>query len=157
MRARVERGLRRLPRRAPRGRARADQNVARARVRTRARRRVGVPQGGWRGEVLHARTARERSTLTRAETWLERAGTHCATNYDPLPLTLVRGCGAWLEDVHGTRYLDFLSAYSATSFGHGHPRLVAAAHRQLGKLTLTSRAFGTAHLEPFCDDLSDLC
>ena len=83
--------------------------------------------------------------------------TYCATNYDPLPVTLVRGEGAWLEDAHGTRYLDFLSAYSATSFGHGNPVLTAAARRQLGRLTLTSRAFDTEHLEPFCQELAALC
>jgi ornithine--oxo-acid transaminase len=97
--------------------------------------------------------------MTRETTWVDRTptSTHCATNYDPLPVTLARGWGAWLEDIYGTRYLDFLSAYSATNFGHCHPRLVAAAERQLSRLTLTSRAFGTEHLEPFCDDLSELC
>ena len=29
--------------------------------------------------------------------------------------------GAGCSDVDGQRYLDFRSAYSATSFGHGHP------------------------------------
>jgi ornithine--oxo-acid transaminase len=84
-------------------------------------------------------------------------GAHTARNYDPLPVTIAKGSGAWLEDVHGTRYLDFLSAYSATSFGHCHPRLVATARRQLATLSLTSRAFGTDNLEQFCDDLSRLC
>jgi ornithine--oxo-acid transaminase len=83
--------------------------------------------------------------------------TCCARNYDPLPVTLVRGNGAWVEDDQGTRYLDFLSAYSALNFGHRHPRLLAAAQHQLSRLTLTSRAFRTDNLEVFCRDLAELC
>jgi ornithine--oxo-acid transaminase len=84
-------------------------------------------------------------------------GGSCAPNYDPLPVTLTRGKGAWVEDDRGHRYLDFLSAYSALNFGHCHPRLVATARRQLTQLNLTGRAYGTDNLEPFCRDLADLC
>ena len=80
-----------------------------------------------------------------------------AQNYAPLPVTLVRGEGAWVVDDRGRRYLDCLAAYSAVNFGHGHPRLVAAAHAQLERLTLTSRAFGNDQLAPFTRDLAALC
>ena len=46
-------------------------------------------------------------------------------------------------------------AYSALNFGHRHPRLVAAAHAQLDRLTLTSRAFHHDQLGPFCAELAD--
>lgn len=82
---------------------------------------------------------------------------HVAPNYSPLPVTIVRGRGAWVEDVDGNRYLDLLAGYSALNFGHGHPRLVDAAHRQLDRLTLTSRAFGNDQLAPFCHELATLC
>ena len=64
-----------------------------------------------------------------------------AHNYHPLPVVLTRGQGAWLWDVDGKRYLDFLAAYSAVNQGHCHPRLVAVMQEQAGRLTLTSRAF----------------
>jgi ornithine--oxo-acid transaminase len=80
-----------------------------------------------------------------------------ARNYDPLPVRLVEGTGAWLHDDRGNDYLDLLSAYSALNFGHRHPRLVAAAHRQLDRLTLTSRAFSNDQLGPFCRSLAALC
>ncbi|WP_155401673.1 aminotransferase class III-fold pyridoxal phosphate-dependent enzyme, partial [Ralstonia solanacearum] len=32
----------------------------------------------------------------------------------------------WLFDTAGRRYLDMMSAYSAVSFGHSHPKLIAA-------------------------------
>ncbi len=47
-----------------------------------------------------------------------------------------------------SEYLDFLAAYSATNFGHGHPALVAAAREQLDRVTLTSRAFHHDQLAP---------
>ncbi len=64
--------------------------------------------------------------------------------------------GAWVTDVEGRRYLDCLAGYSALNFGHGHPALLAAAHRQLDRVTLTSRAFGNDQLGPFCAELSAL-
>ena len=64
--------------------------------------------------------------------------------------------GAWVTDVEGRRYLDCLAGYSALNFGHGHPYLLAAAHRQLDRVTLTSRAFGNDQLGPFCAELSGL-
>jgi ornithine--oxo-acid transaminase len=79
-----------------------------------------------------------------------------APNYQPLPVTLVAGEGAWVTGDDGVRYLDLLSAYSALNFGHRHPRLVAAAHAQLDRLTLTSRAFHNDQLGPFCAELAEL-
>jgi ornithine--oxo-acid transaminase len=82
---------------------------------------------------------------------------HTAHNYNPLPVVLARGEGAWVEDVDGRRYLDMLAGYGALNFGHRHPRLVAAAERQLGRLTLTSRAFHNDLLGTFARELADLC
>jgi ornithine--oxo-acid transaminase len=79
-----------------------------------------------------------------------------ARNYAPLPVTLTSGAGVWVKDVAGRTYLDCLAAYSAVNFGHCHPDLVAAAHRQLDRLTLTSRAFDNDQLEPFARELTDL-
>jgi 4-aminobutyrate aminotransferase / (S)-3-amino-2-methylpropionate transaminase / 5-aminovalerate transaminase len=47
----------------------------------------------------------------------------------------VKGAGCFLWDSKGRRYLDFVSGYSSTIFGHCHPRLVAAAREQLEQLT----------------------
>lgn len=64
-----------------------------------------------------------------------------ANNYDPLPVVLTRGQGSWVSDVDGRRYLDLMSAYSAVSFGHSHPRIVAALIAQAQQLGVTSRAY----------------
>jgi ornithine--oxo-acid transaminase len=68
----------------------------------------------------------------------EKYGAH---NYHPIPVVLERGQGAFVWDVEGNRYYDFLSAYSAVNQGHCHPRIVGALKEQVSKIALTSRAF----------------
>jgi ornithine--oxo-acid transaminase len=79
-----------------------------------------------------------------------------ARNYDPLPIVLARGEGAWLFDEQGKRYLDMLSAYSAVSFGYGHPKLLKALNDQAARLAVTSRAFYNDRLPPFLERLCEL-
>ena len=79
-----------------------------------------------------------------------------AHNYHPLPVVLAAAEGAWVTDVEGNRYLDFLSGYSALNFGHRHPTLIRAAHEQLDRLTLTSRAFHNDQFGEFCRGLAEL-
>ncbi len=81
---------------------------------------------------------------------------HLAHNYHPLDVVIASAEGAWVVDVDGRRYLDALAGYSALNFGHRHPRLVDAAIAQLGRVTLTSRAFRTDQLGPFARDLAAL-
>ena len=40
------------------------------------------------------------------------------------PYTVVRGSGAYVWDVEGTRYLDFVQSYGASLLGHAHPEVV---------------------------------
>ncbi len=82
---------------------------------------------------------------------------HGAHNYHPLPVVIAEADGAYVVDTEGRRYLDCLAAYSAVNFGHRHPRLVAAAKAQLDRVTLTSRAFHSDQLGPFCAELAALC
>src|SRR5215203_6705594 len=97
------------------------------------------------------------STPTTTASEIERAEARTARNYHPLPVVLAHGEGAWMTDVDGKRFLDLLAGYSALNFGHSHPRLVAAAHSQLDRLTLTSRAFIHDEFADFCAALGDLC
>ena len=79
-----------------------------------------------------------------------------AHNYSPLPVVIAEGHGAWVVDVEGTKYLDCLAGYSAMNFGHHNPELLAAAHRQLDRVTLTSRAFHNDQLGPWVSALADM-
>ena len=40
------------------------------------------------------------------------------------PYTVARGNGAYVWDVEGTRYLDFVQSYGASLLGHAHPAVV---------------------------------
>jgi ornithine--oxo-acid transaminase len=88
--------------------------------------------------------------LADAERWT-------AHNYHPLPVVVAEADGAWVTDIDGVRYLDFLAGYSALNFGHRHPGLIAAAHAQLDRVTLTSRAFVHDQFATFCRGLAELC
>jgi ornithine--oxo-acid transaminase len=77
-----------------------------------------------------------------------------ARNYEPLPVVLARGEGAYLWDVEGRRYVDMMSAYSAASHGHGHPRILAALSNQALRLAVPSRAYYNDRLGPF---LKEIC
>src|SRR5579864_9162639 len=87
---------------------------------------------------------------------ISREKTFGARNYDPLPVVLARGEGSWLADVDGNRYLDLMSAYSAVSFGHAHPRIVAALVAQAQQLGVTSRAYHNDELPFLLERLAQL-
>ena len=95
-------------------------------------------------------SAAQQAAIDQTETW----GAH---NYLPLPVVIESGQGAWLTDIDGNRYLDFLSAYSAVNFGHANPVLTKAVTDQLGKVTITSRAVFSATYGPFVQGLAELC
>ena len=82
-----------------------------------------------------------------------RLGTY---NYEPIGVVLSRGEGVWVWDTEGNRYLDCLSAYSAVSQGHCHPKILAAMVEQAHRLTLTSRAFHNDQLALFYEEIAAL-
>ncbi|WP_439374120.1 ornithine--oxo-acid transaminase [Bradyrhizobium sp. DASA03120] len=79
-----------------------------------------------------------------------------AQNYAPIGVVLSRGEGVWVWDTEGNRYLDCLSAYSAVSQGHCHPKILAAMVEQAHRLTLTSRAFHNDQLALFYEEIAAL-
>ena len=89
-------------------------------------------------------------------TAIELENRYCAHNYAPLPVVLTRGEGVWLWDVDGRRYLDMMSAYSAVSHGHAHPRIIAALEAQARRLAVPSRAFHNDRLGLFAEKLAQL-
>lgn len=84
-----------------------------------------------------------------ANKYIELESLYGADNYAPLPVVLVRGEGVFLWDDTGKRYIDMMSAYSAVSHGHCHPKLVKALQHQAAQLNIVSRAFYTDKLGAF--------
>src|SRR5712671_7554220 len=87
---------------------------------------------------------------------VELENRYSARNYRPLPVTLARGEGAYLWDTDGRRYIDMMSAYSAVSHGHGHPRILAALQAQARRLAVPSRAYYNDRLGPLLEELCKL-
>jgi ornithine--oxo-acid transaminase len=87
---------------------------------------------------------------------IELEDRYSAHNYEPLPVVLARGEGAHLWDVSGRRYVDMMSAYSAASHGHAHPRILNALAAQAKRLAVPSRAYHNDRLGPFLEELCKL-
>ena len=51
------------------------------------------------------------------------------------PYTVVRGSGAYVDDVEGHRYLDFVQSYGASLLGHAHPDVVRVLSDAVGEGT----------------------
>jgi ornithine aminotransferase len=89
----------------------------------------------------------------RAQALVTAEAKFCARNYAPIPVVVERAQDCLVWDADGREYLDMMSAYSAVSHGHLHPRLVAAMHRQLERVAVTSRAYHGTTLGPFLEKL----
>ena len=63
------------------------------------------------------------------------------------PIVIDRAEGAYLWDMSGRRYLDFVGGIGVLNVGHNHPRVVAAVQEQLKRITHT--AFQVAAYEPY--------
>ena len=99
---------------------------------------------------------KQTAELTGSAKFIELEERHGAHNYHPLDVVIAKAKGAWVWDVEGKRYMDFLAAYSAVNQGHCHPRLVKVMREQAERVTLTSRAFRNDQLGPFCEELTRL-
>jgi ornithine--oxo-acid transaminase len=91
-----------------------------------------------------------------AKDYLELEKTYGAHNYHPLPVVISKAKGVWVWDVDGKKYIDMLSSYSAINQGHLHEKIVAAAVDQLGRVSLSSRAFSNDRMAPFLKKLCEL-
>ncbi len=98
----------------------------------------------------------ESEIMPDSSTYLELEREFGAHNYNPLPVVISKAEGVWVWDVEGKKYIDMLSSYSAINQGHRHPYIVAAVEKQLGEVTLTSRAFSNNRLGPFLKHLCEV-
>jgi ornithine--oxo-acid transaminase len=114
---------------------------------------AGIPQHQKKTEDVAMKQTAE---LTGSARFIELEERHGAHNYHPLDVVIAKAEGAWVWDVEGNRYMDFLAAYSAVNQGHCHPRLVKVMREQVERVTLTSRAFRNDQLGPFCEELTSL-
>lgn len=63
--------------------------------------------------------------------------------FEPYPVIMKKGAGAYLTDIDGNEYVDYLLSYGALMTGHGHPKIIAAIQNQLQEEG--TLLFGTPH------------
>jgi len=91
-----------------------------------------------------------------SQSFIGKEARYGARNYAPIPVVVdhAKDCLVW--DVEGREYIDMMGAYSSVSHGHLHPRIVAAAERQLQKVAVMSRAYYGTTLGPLLEKLSEV-
>ncbi len=94
--------------------------------------------------------------MSKSEELIELTQRYGAKNYHPLPVVISKAKGVWVEDVDGNKYMDMLSAYSAVSHGHCHPKVIKTLKEQADRVTLTSRAFMNDKLGIFYEKVSKI-
>lgn len=75
--------------------------------------------------------------------------------YQRLPVTFVRGSGAWLWDNQERRYLDALSGIAVCSLGHAHPKVHDAICQQSATLLHTSNLYSIGVQEQLAQHLTE--
>jgi predicted acetylornithine/succinylornithine family transaminase len=79
------------------------------------------------------------------EEWINKAKKYIADTYNRFPIVITRGEGCWVWDMHGRRYLDFLSGIAVCNLGHVNKNVVEALTYQAARLGHISNLF---YMEP---------
>ncbi|KGK90975.1 acetylornithine aminotransferase [Desulfosporosinus sp. HMP52] len=75
------------------------------------------------------------------EAIVERGKNVVMNTYGRLPMTMVKGEGAWVWDSDGKQYLDFVTGLAVNSLGHSHPAIVRAIQDQAKEILHTSNIY----------------
>ncbi|XP_061472138.1 alanine--glyoxylate aminotransferase 2, mitochondrial isoform X2 [Rhineura floridana] len=70
------------------------------------------------------------------------------------PLLIHQGHMQWLFDYEGRRYLDFFAGIVTVSVGHCHPKVTAAAQKQLGRLWHTTSLYVHPAIQEYAEKLA---
>jgi glutamate-1-semialdehyde 2,1-aminomutase len=92
-------------------------------------------------QTYQRRTPRSRALHKRASRVLPGGDTRTVTSFRPYPTYMDSASGAWLVDVDGNQYLDFLNNYTSLVLGHAHPQVTAAIQVQVER----GMAFAAPH------------
>jgi acetylornithine aminotransferase len=83
------------------------------------------------------------TTIGIEQDWHQRFGDVMMGSLAVPAVMLERGSGAYVWDVDGKEYLDFLAGIAVNALGHAHPALVDAVSAQAAKLVHVSNYFAT--------------
>lgn len=89
------------------------------------------------------KTIKSRTIFSKAKEIMPGGVTANIKTFDPYPIIMEKGKGAYLYDLDGNEYVDYLLSYGALMLGHGHSKVLQAMRDQLEKDGTT--LFGTPH------------
>lgn len=78
------------------------------------------------------------------------------TTLHPLGKDVERAQGPWIYLTDGTRWMDLISGIGVSSFGHGHPAILAALHTQIDR-HLHAMVYGELGQTPQYEAARRLC
>ena len=81
---------------------------------------------------------------------------HVMPTYARVPLTLVKGEGAYVYDNQGHKYLDFVSGIAVNTLGHAHPAIVDVMCKQSATMLHCSNLYAIPQQEKLADKLAEL-
>src|SRR5229473_2193756 len=77
-------------------------------------------------------------------------------NYSRYPLVLSRGKGAYVYDLDGRRYLDFIAGIGVNALGHAHPRILKLIRQQAALLVHCSNLYYHEYQGPLAKKLAQV-
>jgi len=89
--------------------------------------------------------------------WMARCDKVVMGTYARWPVVFIRGEGAYLWDVEGRRYLDFLAGIAVCNLGHAHPKVAQAVADQARRLVHTSNLYYTQPMIELAERLTGAC
>ncbi len=84
-------------------------------------------------EEYSKRTPASAKAFEDAKNYMTGGETRSIVFFNPHPLTIERGQGAYLHDLDGNKYIDFLNNYTSMIHGHANPQIMKAAHESIDK------------------------
>lgn len=94
-------------------------------------------------EVFKEKTSKSHEAFQRALEVMPGGVTANIKYFEPYPIIMEEADGAWLTDIDGNKYVDYLLAYGALLLGHGHHQITKAVLKQM--VTKGTTIFGTPH------------
>lgn len=86
-------------------------------------------------ETYIDRTPKSKISHEKAKNYMPGGETRTICFHKPYPLTIKEGKGAYLFDVDGNRYIDFLNNYTAMIHGHSHEAITEKVKETLSSGT----------------------
>lgn len=84
-------------------------------------------------ETYKSRTPKSKEKYDEALKYMTGGETRSIVFFNPYPLTIDYGVGAYLYDLDHNKYIDFLNNYTSMIHGHAHPAIMGAVKEVLDK------------------------